>query len=335
MKVAPRLYLAALPSLLGLVLVAALAYWGQYAHTVPEVFLVVAAIATVVTLVMSWANVRYVATRVERLSRRKARAEIDVIARRAGSTSDSTDADELDDIEGAFDNLSRTVKTVQDARELEARLYEQGTASYASLMAKVSTLAIQQLDEVRLPLHILLDNHFGELNENQEELLGAARVASECADLELVALKRIAELDLGIHTLRRDRVFPADLLYAVLPMIQSIAAQHHATLHADIPPLVPAILGDAAQLQEAMVVLFGEAVSRASDGDELQLALTGGNGAVQLSLMGARRRLETIRAVLAERVIQSSGGTYAFTDAGIVLTLFHDPLAGATTGFSK
>jgi hypothetical protein len=40
-----------------------------------------------------------------------------------------------------------------------------------------STLA--QLDEVRLALHILPEAKFGELNENQEELLGTAR-RSEC-----------------------------------------------------------------------------------------------------------------------------------------------------------
>lgn len=321
MKVAPRLYLAALPSLLGLVLVAALAYWGQYAHTVPEVFLVVAAIATVVTLVMSWANVRYVAARVERLSRWNTPMAAGAATSRLGNVRVPDTADELDEIQGAFDNLSITVQTVQDARLREARLYEQGTASYAGLLAQVSALAIQHVDEVRLPLHILLDNHFGELNENQEELLAAARVASERVDLELATLKRIAELDLGIHKLRRDRVFPADLVHAVLPMIQSIASQRNATLIADIPPLVPPIHGDAAQLQEAMVVLFGGAVARADEGDELHVTLSTGSAAVQVSLSGAKRPAETVGAVLAERVIHVSGGEYAFSTSGMVITL--------------
>ena len=46
MRVGQRLYLALLPAVLGVLTVAALAYWGQYAHARrPEVVVVVAVIA--------------------------------------------------------------------------------------------------------------------------------------------------------------------------------------------------------------------------------------------------------------------------------------------------
>ena len=60
MRVTQRLYLTVLPAVVGLLTVAALAYWGQYAHTVPTVFLVIAAVATVASLALTWVNARQI-----------------------------------------------------------------------------------------------------------------------------------------------------------------------------------------------------------------------------------------------------------------------------------
>ena len=51
------------------------------------------------------------------------------------------------------------------------------TIEYATLLAEAATSASKQLAEARLSLHVLQDNHFGELNDNQEEMIGAAREA--------------------------------------------------------------------------------------------------------------------------------------------------------------
>ena len=67
MKISYRLYAAVAPSLLGVVLVAALSYWGQYAHAAPESVIVLAAIAVLGSLIVAWRNTRYVIARVERL----------------------------------------------------------------------------------------------------------------------------------------------------------------------------------------------------------------------------------------------------------------------------
>ena len=85
----------------------------------------------------------------------------------------------------------------------------------------VADNAAKRLEEVRLPLHILLENRFGDLNENQEEMLGAARAAAEATDADVVALRTIAELDLGTRTLRRDRILPGDMIRALVPTLQA------------------------------------------------------------------------------------------------------------------
>ena len=88
---------------------------------------------------------------------------------------------------------------------------------YRKLLTDAIADALKQLDEARLPLHILLDNKFGDLNENQEEMLGAARAAVEQADLRLRRLREIVDIDAGRLALRQDAVRTGDLITSLLP----------------------------------------------------------------------------------------------------------------------
>jgi hypothetical protein len=60
------------------------------------------------------------------------------------------------------------------------------------LDALVATAA-ERMREVLLPLHILLENRFGDLNENQEEMLEAARRSADAADAALRHARRVVE----------------------------------------------------------------------------------------------------------------------------------------------
>jgi K+-sensing histidine kinase KdpD len=182
-------------------------------------------------------------------------------------------------------------------------------------------VAAAQLNEVRLPLHILLDNRFGELNENQEELLGAARAAADVADANLAILRQIAELELGTRVLRRDRIYPADMLHAILPVLQSVGEAHEVLLHADIAPLVPALHGDAAQLQRALLALLRECVAAAPPNTEahLSLAVSDGVARVALDLPVAGTSIER---ELAQRVIAASGGETRSTSHSLTIILW-------------
>ena len=68
MRVGQRLFLAVLPAVFGLLSVAALAYWGQYARQAPNAVVSLAIAASILSLVMAWTNTRYVARRLERLA---------------------------------------------------------------------------------------------------------------------------------------------------------------------------------------------------------------------------------------------------------------------------
>ncbi|MBK5189414.1 MAG: hypothetical protein JJD97_14315, partial [Gemmatimonadaceae bacterium] len=116
MKVGQRLFLAVLPAVLGLFLVAALAYWGRYARSAPQLVIILASVAAVVSLVVSWRNTRYVVHRVERLAghgvsmhdelstpmpaaRRDALRDLGIQLVGATDASAGRDTDELDHIE--------------------------------------------------------------------------------------------------------------------------------------------------------------------------------------------------------------------------------------------
>ena len=70
MKIGQRLYLTSLPAIVAVFLMAGLVYWGQYAHTAPELVLVVGAIAVITSFALAWSNARYVARRIESLATR-------------------------------------------------------------------------------------------------------------------------------------------------------------------------------------------------------------------------------------------------------------------------
>ena len=290
MRVAHRLYLTVGPAMLGVLVVAALAYWGQYARSVPQVILVVAAVAAVGTLALTWLNARYVAQRVERLAGAEsagggASVSLRGIASAVAPGHIVAGADELDTIESAVDRLR----------------------DYATLMATVAGDLATRLEEVRLPLHILLENHFGELNENQEEMLGTARAAADAADADVVAMRQLADLDRGARTLRRDRMLPGDLVRALVPTLQAHAETRGVTLRVEIEPLAPAIWGDRPQLQEALAVLLGDAIASAEQ-NELTLSLEKREAGCRILVSGAGVGSKTVRRALAMRLVAAMGG---------------------------
>ncbi len=113
---------------------------------------------------------------------------------------------------------------------------EERLQEYAALLAEAASAVARHLDEVRLPIHILLENHFGQLNENQEEMLAAARAAAEAASVELGRLREIAELDRGVLNFRRDRVRVGDLLRALEPQLEADGERTGVRVSIDVQP---------------------------------------------------------------------------------------------------
>jgi signal transduction histidine kinase len=357
MKVSSRLYLTVTPAVLGVLALAGLAYWGDYARQAPELLIVIALVTAVVSLIVAWLNARFLAQRIERLAGVSASAGERLPStggvKASGASTDSGGTlrgvvsavapgraarlpDEIDAIEHALERLSRAVGAAQSDQADGRQSLEERVKDHARLLAAVADDANRQLDDVRLPLHILLDNRFGELNENQEEMLGSARTAAEAIEADLASLRRIAELDLGEREMRRERLRPADLIEGIRPVIAATAEARDATLTTDVAPLLPFIAVDRVQLQEALTTLFKLPIANVESGTALTLTVntTGIDASesnrapfVEITLRGGHEPRRTIHSALASRVVAAHGGRVA-KEPGllrIVLPTEHGP----------
>lgn len=309
MKISHRLYLTVLPAILGLCLMVGLFYWGQYQRSAPTIVLSVGGIAVVASLILTWFNARFVARRIERLAMSLAPADTGGLP------------DELDRIAQGVDRLSSDVQSAEADRADRERVLEERTHDYAKLLATIADDTAKRLEEIRLPLHILLENHFGDLNENQEEMLGAARTAAEAADADVVSLRQIAELDLGDHPLRRDRMKASDIVDALRPMLVAAAESVEATVEVDVAPLLPAIVGDRARLQDALATTLSDAVRSTKAGARVRLSVDRRDTGLCIELSGTGHVTSSVRSTAAARMIRAHGGAVEHGEHGLTITL--------------
>lgn len=304
MRVGQRLFLAVIPAVLGVFTVVALAYFGQYAHAAPVVLIVIAIVAAVASLVVAWRNTRYVAQRIEQLA---GEARQNHTAR----------SDELDDIEHG----------VREARTLA----EQRSAMYVRLLNEVLRVVPARLEESQLPLHILLESPFGELNDNQEELLGAAQSAVEAADLEVRRLRKLLDLEQGAITFLIQPVGIAELLRAPLAIAAARADKRGIGHDWSVPATMPRVRVDLSLMQEALTSALSRAIDLTPDGHRVALKVSESpDGArVQLTIShGSPGVDQSTERLLAERTIERQGGTMVDANGSTTIELSAERLNG-------
>ncbi len=140
----------------------------------------------------------------------------------------------------------------------------------------------RRLDEVRLPLHILLSSPFGELNENQEEMIGAAQAAAEVADEALSFIGRIVDLDAG-----RGRVSPRarpPTRPAGASSGRGDATPAEGWCHPGnrLPPLLPHVHVDPQHTREALSLLLNRLADQATPDAEMRLTAEASSGFTRL-----------------------------------------------------
>lgn len=326
MRVGQRLFLAVMPAIVGLFTVAALAYWGRVDRSAPEWLVVVVAVAAILSLAVAWQNTRYVARRLERLAGHQAPAGPATLSplnamRNAALPRPGGSPDEIDSIERVVDRLSGAVTVAEsEKRERDAAASER-VQEYAALLAEATSAVTRQLDEVRLPIHILLENHFGQLNENQEEMLAGARAAAEAAGVELGRLREIADLDRGALNFRRDRVRCGDLLKALKPQLEADGERAGVQVVIDVPPGLPPVAGDRVRLQEALELLLRHLVRHALPGSVVTIGA--GCDKKEITIDVAHGPAPTLDAnvALAQRIILAHGGRIEQQDGRLQILL--------------
>jgi signal transduction histidine kinase len=306
LKISHRLFLGVIPSVVGLFTVAGLAYWGQYKHTAPQLVVWAAAAATLLSLVVAWSNTRYVAHRVERLASAKGGDE---------------ETDELDVIEQRVELLGEAATAAKADAARAAEDAGRRTIEYATLLAEAATSASKQLAEARLSLHVLQDNHFGELNDNQEEMINAAREATEAAEVELNHLREIADIDRGALTLRRDLVKPGELIKSLLPILNAQATKQGVRILSELEPALPRVVGDRGRLQDALGLILKDAVRYAVPGTSVSVHASSQPSTVTIVVNHGSPHSYTGDVALADRLIRAQGGSVTHQPEGTTISL--------------
>ncbi len=306
MKVSQRLFLGVVPSIIGLLCVAGLAYWGQYAHTAPSLVVAAAAVASVVSLLLAWRNTRYVALRVERL---------------AGVRNSSGESDELDAIEQTVESLGEVASAAKADAVRATEESRKRADEYARLLSEAATAVSTHLTEARLSLHVLQETHFGELNDNQEEMINAARDGVEAAETELKNLRTIADTDRGETDIERGLVKVADVIRSLLPLLKAQGAKKNVRIMVEIEPGLPRVRADRARLQDALGLIFNDAVTYAIPGSSLSIHATAEKTTVTIVVNHGSPHSSTPDLMLAQRLISAQKGSVSSEGAAAVVKL--------------
>jgi signal transduction histidine kinase len=299
MRVGQRLFVAVIPAVLGVLAMAGLAYWGQRGREIPEGLLVAGIVAAVASLGLAWHNTRYVARRIDALSRHRAAPD-------EGGPSE----DELDSIERRIVESERRGETRQQAAEALVR-------EYAGLLADASATMGRKLDEVRMPLHILLSSPFGELNENQEEMIGAAQQAAEDADEARRFIGRIVDLDAGRVEAHPEPIRPRDLLQPVFAAVEPRLLQAGAGMDVDLPPNLPHVYVDPRHTREALSLILDRVAGQVLHGSSVRITAESRDAFVHLCIQDASLLADPALPLLL-RLLHMQGGTIATREASIL-----------------
>ncbi len=186
-------------------------------------------------------------------------------------------------------------------------------------LARAIDRSVHDLDEVRLPLHILLENQFGDLNDNQVELVGAARDAAEAAAARLRRARDL--LTLQPAQLRSEPIRPADLLASLVASLQSRGASRGVRVVADIAAPLPSLRGDRIRLQEALSLVGGACLAATPDQATLNISVTATDADLLVTFAGAQIDLNEIDTTWAARVVSAHGGSLRERESGVEMRL--------------
>jgi signal transduction histidine kinase len=306
MRTSQRLFLAVTPAVISVLAVAGLAYWDRYAHAPPQIVMIIASIGAVGSLVMAWYNTRYVAQRIAQLALK--------VDPRGG-------LDELDAIETVVDRHTSALLEAESRRAKAEQTADLRIREHGELLSQVASTMSKGLDEIRLPLHILLENRFGDLNENQEEMLETARTAAEHASAEVRRLAEIGELDRGALTLRSDRIHIADVMQSLRPTVDGEGARVGVRVEMEVAPALPPVSGDRGRLQEALALVLADSVRRTPTGGRVRISIEAkGAGLALVVEHGAPSNLD-VASALAQRLLEAHGATVERSTGRITITL--------------
>jgi len=163
-------------------------------------------------------------------------------------------------------------------------------------------------------------------------MIGAAREATEAADVELNHLREIADLDRGALALRRDLVKPGEMIRSLLPVLNAQAEKQGVRIMSELEPALPRVVGDRGRLQDALGLILKDAVRYAIPGTTISIHATSEPGTVTIIVNHGSPHSYTGDVALADRLIQAQGGSVTHREDSTTITLERAGVRSATAG---
>jgi signal transduction histidine kinase len=236
MKIGQRIFLCILPTLLVFAALMDMIRHESSVRTISHAVLLVPLVAILVSIAFAWGSTRYLVHML---------------------------GDTVREHQGDGDITLRAGRGSSGAEAATS------AADYAMIVEEMVDFVTQRLEEVELPLHVLLSSPFGSLNENQEEMLAAAHDSVGVADSEVRVLKTLLELDRGGVRFVVQPTGLSELLRPALAVAQSRAHSVYVSICSEISEATPRVLADPVRTQEALTSILLDAVSRTSAGGEI------------------------------------------------------------------
>ncbi|HEX6965371.1 MAG TPA: hypothetical protein VF166_06200 [Gemmatimonadaceae bacterium] len=294
MRATRWLVLAAAPAILGLLLVAALVLAESPQSHAARILAAVAIAAAIISALLAWSATRRLAEQLDRLAD---------AARSASSARD-------------------------DGTRREHAAEAKAGEAMELLRSAVQTIGAQ-LKDVQLPLHILLASPFGDLNENQEEILAAARGATDEADIQLRQLAKLVELERGDVVIVPQPMNLAELLRPALSIAEARAEKAGVHFRAHISPTAPRVIVDPVHAQEALSALLTEAVADTSPDGEVKVDAAD-DESLRIRIVvthDVAPATPSLGSRLARRLIEAQHGQVHEATGQTIIELPHEQLA--------
>lgn len=207
-------------------------------------------------------------------------------------------------------------------------------AQNTQLIRDVVQLSLRQVEEARLALHILQTNPFGELNENQEELVAAARAAMDRTDSDLRIVARVVTLAnrAGVPAASAIRLRPL----LEVPLAMALGGIQEVREAVRLPQLdeLPAVAVDAPAVREALALLLRDSVATHPPGEPLTIVGTHATPTIVLSIpmdTSAYVNAPPLRFFLASALLRSSDVHLELREGELLLQFPEAPRALSPT----
>ncbi len=223
-----------------------------------------------------------------------------------------------------FGKKSSATAALRRANDIRVSEADERVAQWEQLIHDVVQLSLRQIEEARLALHILQSNPFGELNENQEELIAAARTAMDAADAELRTMARVVSTSARVGRASTSSIRLRSLLEVPLAMAMGGTQEVRETVRLPQVDELPTVAVDVPAVQEALALLLRDCVAMHPPGEPLTIAGSHTPPTVTLNIpmdttpyLGA----PPLRFSLANALLQSSGVALGVTEGSLSLQL--------------